>query len=66
MIDFSKMTPELYEKIQNLRKSIDQAKNKIALAKLDDDYNEAVDGEQFIKLTKWVNEMSEELEKYEI
>ena len=66
MIDFSKMTPEFHEKIQKLREAINNAKNKIALAKLDDDYNEAVDDEQIVRLTKWVNRMSEELEKYEI
>jgi proteasome assembly chaperone (PAC2) family protein len=65
MIDFSKMTPELYKKIQDQRNDINLFKKKVALIKLDDDYCEE-DNKQFEEIIKKVNEMSEELKKYEI
>jgi peptidoglycan/xylan/chitin deacetylase (PgdA/CDA1 family) len=65
MIDFSKMTPELYEKIQNLRVIITNAKKQIALLKFDDGYDEN-DEKLIDEMTNKVNEMSEELKEYEI
>ena len=64
-VDFSKMTPELYERIKNLRKSINYVKKEIALLRFDDDFEES-DEEQLIEMTKKVNDMCEELKKYEI
>ena len=49
MIDFSKMTPELYEKIQNTRKRIDYVKKEIVLLRLDDDYCEE-DEDQIMRM----------------
>ena len=65
MIDFSKMTPEFYEEIQNRRKAINNFKKKVALRRFDDDYDEA-DEEDLLKMTETVNKMSERLKKYEI
>ena len=64
-VDFSKMTPELYKKIQDLRKSINYVKKEIALLRFDDDFDES-DNEQLIEMTKKVNEISEELKEFEI
>jgi hypothetical protein len=64
-VDFSRMTPELYERIQNLRKSINYVKKEIALLRFDDDFNES-DNEQLDEMTRKVNEMSEELKELEI
>jgi hypothetical protein len=64
-IDFSKMTPELYERIQNLRKSINYVKKEIALLRFDDDFDES-DEEQLNEMTRKVDEMSEELKELEI
>ena len=65
MIDFSKMTPELYEKIQNTRKRIDYVKKEIVLLRLDDDYCEE-DEDQIMRMENIVKKMSEELKEYEI
>ena len=65
MIDFSKMTPELYKKIQNQRNDINLFKKKVALIKLNSDYCEK-DYKEFEKIIKEVNEMSEDLKRYEI
>ena len=65
MIDFSKMTPELYKKVQDQRNDINLFKKKVALIKLDDDYSEE-EYKEFEEIIKTVNEMSEELKEYEI
>jgi hypothetical protein len=64
-VDFSKMTPELYERIQNLRKNINYIKKEIVLLKFSDDFDES-DNEQLIEITKKINEMSEELKELEL
>jgi hypothetical protein len=64
-VNFSKMTPELYERIQGLRKSINYVKKEIALLRFDDDFDES-DEEELLKMTELVNEMSEELKEFEI
>ena len=65
MIDFSKMTPELYKKIQSTRQRIDYVKKEIALLRLDDDYCEE-DEDQIMRMENIIKEISKELEEYEI
>lgn len=64
-VDFSRMTPELYERIKNLRKSINYIKKEIVLLQFDDDFDES-DNEQLDEMRRKVNEMSEELKELEI
>lgn len=60
-IDFSKMDVQTYERIQNLRKTINDAKIEIALLKTD--YGE---NDELFKYEKHIETLEKELMPYEI
>lgn len=70
-IDFSKMTPETYNKVLETRKTIEDIKKEVALTLLE--ITPLCDDEKFLKLKndyielqQIVENFSEELELYEL
>ena len=65
MIDFSKMTPELYKKVQNTRVTVERIKREVAMLRFDDDYTEECE-EEIKALSEKCKEFDEFLKEYEI
>jgi hypothetical protein len=65
-VDFSKMTPEIYQRVLNLRKEINAMKKELTLVRFEDYYEEERDEIDYARMEDNLNKLSKELVDYEI